>query len=67
LRSKRDGAVEKNLRRYKAFRDGNMAEENPNSRLEYMFSSIRFIVIWNLFIDINFFTLVYNLAVREET
>ena len=31
-----------------------------------MFSAIRFIVIWNLFIDINFFVLVYNFAIQDE-
>ena len=31
-----------------------------------MYSAIRFIVIWNLFIDINFFRLVYDKAIDIE-
>ena len=31
-----------------------------------MLSAIRFIVIWNLFIDINFFLKVYDYAIQDE-
>ena len=43
-----------------------MAEKKEKSRIGYMFSAIRFIVIWNLVIDINFFKLVYDFAVHED-
>ena len=58
MRAKRDKAVQSNLIRVTALREGKAYVET-HSRIGFLIESIRFIVIWNLFIDINFFLFVY--------